>query len=61
MGILMILHSIAWSRKRGCRYHYPGYAYREPFAYDYKKRLTGLEFLDWTSGWQPYADAGFTR
>jgi leucyl-tRNA---protein transferase len=61
LGILMILHSIAFSRERGCRYYYPGYAYREPFAYDYKKRLTGLEFLDWDAGWQPYNQAGFTR
>lgn len=54
LGILMMLHSIHFSRARGCRYYYPGYAYREPFAYDYKKRFTGLEYLDWTRGWQPY-------
>jgi len=54
LGILMILHSIEFSRARSCRYYYPGYAYREPFAYDYKKRLGGLEFLDWHSGWHPY-------
>jgi arginine-tRNA-protein transferase len=54
VGILMMLHSIRFSRERGCRYYYPGYAYREPFAYDYKKRFAGLEFLDWESGWKPY-------
>ena len=54
LGILMILHSIAFSRARGCCYYYPGYAYREPFAYDYKKRLGALEFLDWNNGWRPY-------
>jgi hypothetical protein len=26
---------IEFSRKRNCRYYYPGYAYREPFA-DYR-------------------------
>jgi leucyl-tRNA---protein transferase len=56
LGILMMLHSIQFSRKRGCRYYYPGYAYREPFAYDYKKRLTGLEYLDWDVGWKPYVN-----
>lgn len=56
LGILMILHSIAFSRARGCRFYYPGYAYREPFAYDYKKRLGALEFLDWNNGWRPYSD-----
>ena len=35
LGILMMLHSIQFSREQGCRYYYPGYAYREPFAYDY--------------------------
>ena len=54
LGILMMLQSIQFSVERGCRYYYPGYAYREPFAYDYKKRLAGLEYLDWDRGWQPY-------
>ena len=57
LGILMMLHSIEFSRQRGCRYYYPGYAYREPFTYDYKKRFTGLEYLDWDAGWKPYDDA----
>jgi arginine-tRNA-protein transferase len=55
LGILMMLHSIELSRQRGDRYYYPGYAYREPFAYDYKKRFNGLEFFDWDRGWKPYA------
>ena len=55
LGILMMLHSIRFSRERGCRYYYPGYAYREPFSYDYKKNFRGLEYLDWAKGWQPYA------
>lgn len=54
LGILMMLHSIQFSIERGCLYYYPGYAYREPFTYDYKKRFTGLEYLDWTEGWKPY-------
>jgi arginine-tRNA-protein transferase len=54
IGILMMLHSIRFSRERGYHYYYPGYAYREPFAYDYKKRFSGLEFLDWETGWKPY-------
>jgi arginine-tRNA-protein transferase len=55
LGILMMLHSIELSRQRGDRYYSPGYAYREPFAYDYKKRFNGLEFFDWDRGWKPYA------
>jgi arginine-tRNA-protein transferase len=54
LGILMMLQSIQFSRERGYRYYYPGYAYREPSAYDYKKRFMGLQYLDWTAGWKPY-------
>ena len=50
----MMLQSIEFSLRRGCRYYYPGYAYREPFAYDYKKRFIGLEVFDWTGGWTPF-------
>jgi arginine-tRNA-protein transferase len=53
LGILMMLRSIQFSRERGYRYYYPGYAYREPSAYDYKKRFRGLEYLEWDSGWKP--------
>jgi arginine-tRNA-protein transferase len=56
LGVLMVLHSIQFSRRRDCRYYYPGYAYHESFAYDYKKRFRGLEYLDWDSGWKPYVD-----
>jgi arginine-tRNA-protein transferase len=54
LGILMMLRSIQFSREQGFRYYYPGYAYREPSAYDYKKRFIGLECFDWTAGWKPY-------
>ncbi|MBM4260890.1 MAG: arginine-tRNA-protein transferase [Deltaproteobacteria bacterium] len=54
LGIFMMLRSIELSRERGCRYYYPGYAYREPFTYDYKKNFSGLEHLDWERGWLPY-------
>jgi arginine-tRNA-protein transferase len=52
LGILMMLYSIEFSRRRKFRYYYPGYAYHEPFAYDYKKRFSGLEYLDWSEGWK---------
>jgi leucyl-tRNA---protein transferase len=54
LGILTMLHAIEYSRTLGSRYYYPGYAYREPSMYDYKKKFSGLEFLEWTSGWRPY-------
>ena len=54
LGTLTMLKAIDYSRGLGSRYYYPGYAYREPSMYDYKKRLSGLEFLEWTSGWRKY-------
>jgi leucyl-tRNA---protein transferase len=56
VGIFMMLSSIEFSRGRGYRYYYPGYAYREPFTYDYKKRFTGLEYLNSTAGWKTYVN-----
>lgn len=57
LGILMMLYSIRFSREQGFRYYYPGYAYREPFSYDYKKHFHGLEYLDWSAGWKRYTKA----
>jgi leucyl-tRNA---protein transferase len=50
LGIFTMLLEIEFSRSRGCRYYYPGYATHEPSAYDYKKQLRGLEVLDWKTG-----------
>lgn len=47
LGIYLILLSIAYSMELGMRYYYPGYAYREPSHYDYKKRFSGLEQYNW--------------
>jgi arginyl-tRNA--protein-N-Asp/Glu arginylyltransferase len=53
LGIFTMLCAIEHSRSLGCRYYYPGYVYREPSMYDYKKRFSGAEFFDWESGWKP--------
>lgn len=54
LGIFTMLKAIEYSEQLGCTYYYPGYAYREPSVYDYKKRFTALEYLDWDAGWRPY-------
>jgi len=54
LGIFTMLCAIEHSRSLNCRYYYPGYAYREPSMYDYKKRFSGLEFLDWGDRWKTY-------
>lgn len=56
LGIFTMLEEIRFSRERGGTYYYPGYAYREPSHYDYKKRFRGLEFFDWEGGWNPLPD-----
>jgi arginine-tRNA-protein transferase len=59
LGIYTMLLEMEHSRALGCRYYYPGYATREPSAYDYKKQLRGLEVLDWRSGeWAAMPAAG---
>lgn len=54
LGIFMILEAIRYSREIGCRYYYPGYAYRGPSFYDYKKNFSGLEVYEWERSWNPY-------
>lgn len=51
LGIYLILLSIAYSLQNGKVFYYPGYAYKEPSFYDYKKKLRGLEQYDWRE-WQ---------
>ncbi len=53
LGIFTMLEAIRYSRDLGCRYYYPGYAYREPSHYDYKKNFSGSEYYDWRGGWKP--------
>jgi arginine-tRNA-protein transferase len=50
LGIYTMLLEIEFSRRRGCAFYYPGYATREPSAYDYKKQFQGLEVLNWETG-----------
>jgi arginine-tRNA-protein transferase len=54
LGIFTMLEAIRYSRERGCRYYYPGYTYREPSIYDYKKNFAGSEYYDWKEGWKPF-------
>lgn len=56
LGIATMLKEIEWSIASGRRFYYPGYATKEPGAYDYKKQFAGLQFLDWSRGdWLPLA------
>lgn len=56
LGLFTMLSEIQFSLERGCRYYYPGYATVEPSAYDYKKRFSGLEILNWATGeWEKAA------
>jgi leucyl-tRNA---protein transferase len=62
LGIFMILEAIRHAREIGCRYYYPGYAYRGPSFYDYKKNFSSLEYYEWEKGWNPYLqDQGATE
>lgn len=50
LGILTMLREIEYAMGRGLRHYYPGYATRGSSVYDYKKRFSGLETLDWETG-----------
>lgn len=54
LGVFMILQAIRHATEIGCRYYYPGYAYRGQSFYDYKKNFHSLEYYDWKLGWQIY-------
>ena len=54
LGIDLILRAISLSLELGKRLYYPGYAYLEPSAYDYKKKLSALEVFDWDGNWQRF-------
>src|SRR5262245_58444783 len=46
-GIKLILEEIQWAREHEFRYFYLGYCYDWPSFYDYKKRFSASEYLDW--------------
>ena len=50
-GIATMLLEIEFAQQLGCRYYYPGYTFREPSHYDYKKQFSGLEIYDWAGRW----------
>lgn len=61
-GTLTMLREIEFSRESGRAHYYPGYATLEPSAYDYKKRYSSLEFLDWSAAlWFPLREEAQQR
>jgi leucyl-tRNA---protein transferase len=56
LGILMMLLAVQVSKELGKTLYYPGYAFREPSVYDYKKTLRGLEVYDWQDRWRPLSN-----
>jgi arginine-tRNA-protein transferase len=54
LGIYLILCGIEYAKRLQLKYYYPGYAYREPSFYDYKKRFQALEVYDWQGQWEPF-------
>lgn len=52
LGIFTMLLELNWAAQNGMTFYYPGYAYREPSHYDYKKEFRGSEYFDWEQ-WTP--------
>lgn len=51
LGIFVLLLEIRYSLDNDYNYLYPGYAYKQPSFYDYKKNFYGLEYFDWIKDW----------
>ena len=61
LGLFTLLQEIAFSQARGDRWFYPGYATQGKSAYDYKKQLSALQFLNWETGdWEALPDSTLT-
>ena len=56
LGIFMILESIKRSIELKKDFYYPGYAYKEPSHYDYKKRFSATEYFNWDDKWLDLKD-----
>lgn len=52
LGTATVLWEIVVARRSGKRWYYPGYCYREPSGYDYKRHFRPMECYDWES-WKP--------
>lgn len=61
LGIYVLLRQLQYAKDTGKTYLYPGYAYREPSFYDYKKNFAGLEYYDWAGTWIPLDKTGQTK
>lgn len=53
LGTFTMLLELETAREAGMAFLYPGYATKEPSAYDYKKQFRALEWLDFeTESWR---------
>ncbi len=57
LGTATMIWEILLARRTGRQWHYPGYAYREPSGYDYKKHFGPMEYYDWEK-WRALPDVG---
>lgn len=53
LGTATMLWEIGCAQAQGCRFYYPGYAFRAPSSMDYKKQFAGCEHYDWNGHWLP--------
>lgn len=56
LGTATMLWELTVAKRAGKRWHYPGYCYREPSIYDYKKHFGPMECYDWEQ-WKPLPDS----
>ncbi len=54
LGVFTMILEILYAKKIGKLYYYPGYVYKAPSFYDYKKKFDQLEYFDWEGAWKPF-------
>ena len=60
LGLYTMLCEIEYAQKLGINYYYHGYCHEVPSFYDYKKRFSGLQRLDWkTETWQEWKASNY--
>ncbi|GAA4819873.1 hypothetical protein GCM10023331_00320 [Algivirga pacifica] len=52
IGITTMLREVEYALSLNKEYYYPGYVLDQPSVFDYKKRLSNLEFFNWEGNWE---------
>jgi arginyl-tRNA--protein-N-Asp/Glu arginylyltransferase len=61
LGMYTMYKEIEYLKANGFEYYYPGYVMDKPSAFDYKKRISNLEFLNPQNKWRSISEFDQTQ